>query len=289
MRQGRLLQNSLPQHSHLSVRGWRGAVRRCLDRRRRLILSCLQVTCSFRLSIYARGRIHCPLRSFTRLSLQSIPASESPKDSREAARTETERLFARDGTFYRAEVNFRRLPFFAFMALRIEDYAMIGDCQTAALVGKDGSIDWLCFPRFDSPACFAALLGTPEHGRWKIAPTGEMQAVRRRYRGGTLVLETDFETSEGEVRLIDCMPPRSTSPDLVGLVEGCRGRVPMRLELIVRFDYGSIVPWVRHIDRGIRAVAGPDTLYCRTDVELRGENLHTVADFTVAAGQRVSC
>ena len=197
-------------------------------------------------------------------------------------------MFAGDGTFYRAEVNFRRLPFFAFMALRIEDYAMIGDCQTAALVGKDGSIDWLCFPRFDSPACFAALLGTPEHGRWKIAPTGEMQAVRRRYRGGTLVLETDFETSEGEVRLIDCMPPRSTSPDLVRIVEGCRGRVPMRLELIVRFDYGSIVPWVRHIDRGIRAVAGPDTLYCRTDVELRGENLHTVADFTVAAGQRVS-
>jgi GH15 family glucan-1,4-alpha-glucosidase len=174
------------------------------------------------------------------------------------------------------------------MALRIEDYAMIGDCQTAALVGKDGSIDWLCFPRFDSPACFAALLGTPEQGRWKIAPAGEMQAVRRAYRSGTLVLETDFETSDGAVRLIDCMPPRSASPDLVRIVEGRRGRVHMRLELIVRFDYGSIVPWVRRIDRGISAVAGPDTLYCRSDVELRGENLHTVADFTVAAGERVS-
>ena len=104
------------------------------------------------------------------------------------------------------------------MPLRIEDYAMIGDCQTAALVGKDGSIDWLCFPRFDSPACFAALLGTPEQGRWKIAPAGEMQAVRRAYRSGTLVLETDFETSDGEVRLIDRMPPRSASPDLVRIV-----------------------------------------------------------------------
>src|SRR5437868_1764654 len=112
-----------------------------------------------------------------------------------------------------------------FVPLRIEDYAIIGDCQTAALVGKDGSIDWLCFPRFDSPACFAALLGTPEHGRWKIAPTGEMHAVRRRYRSGTLVLETDFETADGEVRLIDCMPPRSASPDLVRIVEGRRGRV----------------------------------------------------------------
>jgi GH15 family glucan-1,4-alpha-glucosidase len=174
------------------------------------------------------------------------------------------------------------------MPLRIENYAMIGDCETAALVGNDGSIDWLCFPRFDSPACFAALLGRPEHGRWKIAPAGEVHAVQRRYRDGTLVLETDFETPSGEVRLIDCMPPRTAAADLVRIVEGRRGRVHMRMELIIRFDYGSIVPWVRHIARGIRAVAGPDTLYCRTNVELRGENLHTVADFTVAAGQRVS-
>jgi GH15 family glucan-1,4-alpha-glucosidase len=174
------------------------------------------------------------------------------------------------------------------MGLQIEDYAMIGDCQTAALVGKDGSIDWLCFPRFDSPACFAALLGTPEHGRWKIAPAGDIRAVRRRYRDSTLVLETDFDTADGEVRLTDCMPPRTAAADLVRIVEGRRGRVHMRMELIIRFDYGSIVPWVRHIERGIRAVAGPDTLYCRTNVELHGEKMHTVADFTVAAGQRVS-
>ena len=137
------------------------------------------------------------------------------------------------------------------MPSRIEDYAMIGDCQTAALVGKDGSIDWLCFPRFDSPACFAALLGTPEHGRWKVAPAGNIKAVRRRYRPGTLILETDFETADGEVRLIDYMPLRDSASDLIRIVEGRRGHVPMRLELIIRFDYGSIVPWVRHIARGI--------------------------------------
>ena len=112
-------------------------------------------------------------------------------------------------------------------------------------MAKDGSIDWLCFPRFDSPACFAALLGYAGHGRWKIAPVGEVQAVRRRYRSGTLVLETDFETSDGEVRLIDCMPPRSAAPDLVRTRRGTPRPVHMRLELIVRFDYGSIVPWVR--------------------------------------------
>src|SRR5688572_488308 len=135
------------------------------------------------------------------------------------------------------------------MPLRIENYAMIGDCETAALVGNDGSIDWLCFPRFDSPACFAALLGRPEHGRWKLAPAGEVHAVQRRYRDGTLVLETDFETPSGEVRLIECMPPRTAAADLVRIVEGRRGRVHMRMELIIRFDYGSIVPWVRHIAR----------------------------------------
>jgi len=174
------------------------------------------------------------------------------------------------------------------MALRIEDYAIIGDCHTSALVGKDGSIDWLCLPRFDSPACFAALLGTPDNGRWKIAPTAEVQAVRRRYRGDSLVLETDFQTADGEVRLIDCMPPPSAATDVVRLVEGRRGRVAMHMDLTIRCDYGSIVPWVRRLHRGIRAVAGPDTLYCRTDVELRGKDLHTIADFTVAAGQQVS-
>jgi GH15 family glucan-1,4-alpha-glucosidase len=173
------------------------------------------------------------------------------------------------------------------MPLRIEDYALIGDCQTAALVGRDGSIDWLCLPRFDSAACFAALLGTPEHGRWQIAPCGEVKHVRRRYREGTLVLETRFETAEGAATLVDCMPPRTTEPDLARVVIGERGQVPMRMELIIRTDYGSIVPWVRHIEGGIRAVAGPDTLLIRTPVAMHGENLTTVAEFSVSAGQRI--
>src|SRR5262245_17051470 len=122
------------------------------------------------------------------------------------------------------------------MPSRIEDYALIGDCQTAALVGRDGSIDWLCFPRFDSGACFAALLGSEEHGRWLLSPAAEPKQVRRRYRPGTLVLETEYETEDGAVRVIDCMPPRSTTPDLVRMVEGVRGHVPMRMHLVIRFD-----------------------------------------------------
>ena len=173
------------------------------------------------------------------------------------------------------------------MPSRIEDYALIGDCQTAALVALDSSIDWLCFPRFDSGACFAALLGTPEHGRWLLAPASHIRRTSRRYRENTLVLETDYETESGAVTLIDCMPPRTQEPDLVRMVVGRRGQVPMRMELIIRFDYGAIIPWVRRIKRGIRAVAGPDTLLFHTDVELRGENLKTVADFTVSEGQRV--
>src|SRR5688572_4866293 len=176
------------------------------------------------------------------------------------------------------------------MPLRIEDYALIGDCQTAALVGRDGSIDWLCFPRFDSPACFAALLGTPEHGRWQIAPGEPIRSVRRRYRPGTLILETEFETDSGAVTLIDFMPPRTDGPDLVRIVQGVRGEVRMRLDLVVRFDYGWVVPWVRRLPDergGIRCTAGPDTLYCRTPVPLHGEGLHTVGDFTVKQGQRV--
>jgi len=173
------------------------------------------------------------------------------------------------------------------MPSRIEDYALIGDCETAALVARDGSIDWLCFPRFDSGACFAALLGTPENGRWLLAPAGEIRRVQRHYREGTLILETDYETEEGAVTLIDWMPPRTTVPDVVRVVEGKRGQVRMRMELTLRFDYGWIVPWVQRTARGIRATAGPDTVYCRTEVELRGANLHTVADFTVSAGQRI--
>lgn len=170
----------------------------------------------------------------------------------------------------------------------IEDYALIGDCQTAALVARDGSIDWLCFPRFDSPACFAALLGDPENGRWRIHPAVDARSVHRSYRGDTLILETEFETDQGAVTIIDFMPPRTEAPDLVRVVQGKRGRVPMSMDLTIRFDYGSIVPWVRRVERGIRATAGPDTLHCRSDVELRGRGLTTVADFEVSEGEAVS-
>ena len=173
------------------------------------------------------------------------------------------------------------------MAARIEDYALIGDCQTAALVCRNGSIDWLCLPQFDSAACFAALLGTAEHGRWLLAPGDEPRAVRRRYRPGTLVLETEFETDTGAVTVIDFMPLRTRHPDLMRIVVGTRGQVRMALDLVIRFDYGSVVPWVRHHDGGIRATAGPDTLYVRSPVTLTGRGLRTVAEFTVTAGERV--
>jgi GH15 family glucan-1,4-alpha-glucosidase len=173
------------------------------------------------------------------------------------------------------------------MSSSIEDYALIGDCETAALVSDKGSIDWLCFPRFDSGACFAALLGTPENGRWLISPAGAIKSSRRRYRGDTLILETDYETDSGSVTLIDFMPLRNERPDLVRIVRGGRGEVPMRMELIIRFDYGWVVPWVSSVGDGIRATAGPDTLYLHTDVKVRGERLHTVADFTVSEGQTI--
>ena len=169
----------------------------------------------------------------------------------------------------------------------IEDYALIGDTHTAALVSKGGSIDWLCLPRFDSGACFAALLGDESNGSWLIAPKGGVRHIDRRYRGETLVLETEFETDDGVARVIDCMPHREHRPDLVRIVEGVRGRVPMHMRLIVRFDYGSIVPWVRRIDDSLLAVAGPDALSLRTTVPFRGENLTTVADFAIAAGDTV--
>ncbi len=171
--------------------------------------------------------------------------------------------------------------------LRIEDYALIGDTETGALVGLDGSIDWLCLPRFDAPACFAGLLGGPQHGRWMISPAGGVRRVERRYRPGTLVLETLWETDDGVVRVVDCMPPRDLIPDVLRLVEGVSGRVPMRMELIVRFDYGAIVPWVRRHEQYLEAVAGPDALRLRTPVELRGENLTTVAEFAVRQGDVV--
>jgi GH15 family glucan-1,4-alpha-glucosidase len=172
------------------------------------------------------------------------------------------------------------------MASRIEDYALIGDLGTAALVGRDGSIDWLCWPRFDSDACFAALLGKPDHGRWLIAPRQEGAKITRRYRPKTLILETHFETAEGRVKIIDFMPPRESDSCIVRLVVGERGRLAMRGELILRFGYGATVPWVTRIDdHTLRAVAGPDMVVLRSKVKLHGENFKTVGDFTVAAGQ----
>jgi hypothetical protein len=172
-----------------------------------------------------------------------------------------------------------------FMSLHIEDYALIGDCQTAALVGRDGSIDWLCLPRFDSSACFAALLGEPKNGRWQIVPTIPIRSARRQYLDDSLVLETVFETDAGTVAVIDFMPVRDTVPELMRIVEGRGGQVPLRMELILRFDFGSVVPWMRKAEGGIEAIAGPDAIRIRSSVPLRGENLTTVADFTVSKGE----
>jgi GH15 family glucan-1,4-alpha-glucosidase len=174
------------------------------------------------------------------------------------------------------------------MSTPIEDYAIIGDCETAALVSRQGSIDWLCWPRFDSPACFAALLGTREHGRWVIAPADADARVSRRYRDSTLVLETRSETAEGAVTLIDFMPPRGANSDVVRIVRGEAGRVRMQMELVFRFDYGRTVPWVTRLpDRALRAIAGPDMVVLHTPAALTGQDLTTVAEFDVSAGQAV--
>jgi GH15 family glucan-1,4-alpha-glucosidase len=170
----------------------------------------------------------------------------------------------------------------------LEDYALIGDCETAALVSRSGSIDWLCWPRFDSSACFAALLGTADHGRWLIAPVAENARFTRAYRDDTLILETRMETGDGVVTLIDFMPPRGKNSDIVRLVRGDRGRVPMHTELILRFDYGSSIPWVTTLeDSTLRAISGPDMVTLHTRVPLRGRNLTTVGEFAVAAGETV--
>ncbi len=165
---------------------------------------------------------------------------------------------------------------------------MIGDCHTAALVSKQGSIDWLCLPHFDSPACFAALLGTYEHGHWSIAPAEPVWSIRRCYRDGSLILETTFETESGSVTLIDCMIPRTGMPELLRVVAGVRGQVQMKMELVIRFDYGAVVPWVRHKENGISAIAGPDMIRLRADVPVHSENLKTQAEFTVSQGQKIS-
>jgi GH15 family glucan-1,4-alpha-glucosidase len=174
------------------------------------------------------------------------------------------------------------------MPLPIEHYALVGDCHTAALVGNDGSIDWLCLPRFDSGACFAALLGGPEHGRWLLAPAARPHHVRRKYRDDGLILETEFDTDEGSVRIIDFMPLSDKRWDIVRIVEGLRGQVDFRMELIVRFDYGSIVPWVRQAEGLLLLTAGPDTLELAASVPIEGENMKSVAQFKVSAGQRHS-
>jgi GH15 family glucan-1,4-alpha-glucosidase len=177
------------------------------------------------------------------------------------------------------------------VAVRIEDYALIGDLESAALVSLSGSVDWLCWPRFDSAACFAALLGTPDHGRWLLAPAAPPARVTRRYLDDTLILETTFESEQGVVSISDFMPPKGATSDIVRIVRGLRGEVPMRMKLTIRFDYGSIIPWVTQAHGGrteLRAIAGPDMLTLRTPVSVRGEGPHTVADFTVAPGDEVS-
>jgi GH15 family glucan-1,4-alpha-glucosidase len=174
------------------------------------------------------------------------------------------------------------------LSSRIEDYGLIGDCETAGLVGRDGSIDWLCWPAFDSDACFAALLGTREHGRWQIAPSRGIEKCSRRYRGDTLILETRFETADGIVTLIDFMPPRGKASDVVRLVRGEAGRVTMRMELIIRFGFGRDIPWVRRGEEdALLAICGPDMTVLRTGVETRGEDMTTVADFEVSAGETI--
>ena len=173
--------------------------------------------------------------------------------------------------------------------MRIEDYALVGDLQTAALVGRNGSLDWLCLPRFDSSACFSALLGDESHGHWLIEPAGEVIGTSRRYRPGTLILETELETAEGTVRLVDLMPvrEREAAPNVLRLVEGVKGTVAMRMSIIIRFDYGATVPWVEASAGGIAAGGGPNAVYLRTPVDLQGKDFTTVAEFTVRERESV--
>ncbi|MET8005956.1 glycoside hydrolase family 15 protein [Nonomuraea glycinis] len=172
--------------------------------------------------------------------------------------------------------------------MRIEDYALIGDMQSAALVARDGSIDWLCLPRFDSPACFAALLGGDHNGHWWLGPVGRKPATRRHYRPDTLILESEWDTPTGTVRVIDFMPPRDVNPDVVRIVEGVSGTVQMSTQLRIRFDYGRIVPWMRRFEGHLQAVGGPDSVWLHSPVPLKGGDYAHVADFEVKAGQRLS-
>ncbi|HEY6071601.1 MAG TPA: trehalase-like domain-containing protein, partial [Chthoniobacterales bacterium] len=170
---------------------------------------------------------------------------------------------------------------------KIEDYGFLSDTQTAALVSRDGCVDWLCLPRFDSGACFASLVGNRDNGHWRFFQDEPVTKLTRHYRGNSLILETEIETKSGAVRLIDFMPPRGENPDIIRIVEGIRGEVAMKMELIIRFDYGRTIPWVRKEHGGLEAIAGPDGLILRTPVETRGEEFTTVANFTVKKGERV--
>ena len=172
------------------------------------------------------------------------------------------------------------------MSGAIEDYALLGDLHTAALLSRDGSIDWLCLPRFDSPACFAALLHDETAGTWRIAPAEGGHATRRRYDGDTLIVHTEWDTRDGTVRLIDFMPPRGEAADVVRIVEGVAGRVPMRMLMRLRFDYGNVVPWVRHEGGQLEAVAGPDSVWLHSPIPLHHKREHdggsaSCADFAV--------
>jgi GH15 family glucan-1,4-alpha-glucosidase len=174
------------------------------------------------------------------------------------------------------------------MPLRIEDYAIIGDTQTVALVGRDGSIDWACFPRFDSGPCFAALLGGRDQGRWSIAPATPPRSITRRYLPGTLILETSFATDRGMLRVTDFMPVRGHAPDVIRIVECTAGEVDVEFELVIRFDYGQAVPWVRRSDHALTAVAGPDALCLRGDLDVHGEDMATVGRWKLRQGDRRS-
>src|SRR5665213_644270 len=171
---------------------------------------------------------------------------------------------------------------------RIEDYCLIGDCETAALVSREGSIDWLCWPTFSSGACFAALMGTRDHGFWKIAPAGKVKTIRRQYRGHTLVVETTFETAKGEVCVTDFMPPRDEHSSVVRIVRGIRGEVKMRMDLAIRFDYGRTTPWVTSMQGEWRAVAGPDMVVLQTKAPLRGKDMTTISEFSIKAHESVT-
>src|SRR5437588_9522201 len=222
----------------------------------------------------------------TGMSVQQSVSVAMVTSSRKTRPKSSQRLCAKRCKIDNLRLDWEEMP---ERKTKIEDYGFLSDTQTAALVSRDGCVDWLCFPRFDSGACFASLLGTRDNGHWRFWPKEKTVTTSRRYRGNTLILETEIETKSGAVRLIDFMPPRGENPDIIRIVEGIRGKVPMQMELIIRFDYGQIVPWVRKRKQhdGLEAIAGPDGLILRTPLETHGEDLTTVAEFTVTKGDRI--